>query len=87
MENGDDPLDRLGAVLWTRGRDSGDCEGFAGVRASLCGPGPEEGVGIKVVEDRTGDCGRSEMSLEGAFGEGMPTLSYLRETDCAWQGG
>ena len=77
MENGDDPLDRFGAVLWTRGRDSRNCEGFAGVGASLRGPGPEEGVSVKVVEDRAGDCGRSETSLEGAFGEGMPALSYL----------
>jgi len=34
-------------------------------------------VSVKVVEDRAGDCGRSETSLEGAFGEGMPALSYL----------
>ena len=77
MENGDDPLDRFGAVLWTQGRDSRDCKGFAGVGASLRGPGPEEGVSVKVVEDRAGDCGGSETSLEGAFGEGMPALSYL----------
>ena len=87
MENGDDPLGRFRAVLWTRGRDSGDCKGFASVRTSLRGPRPEVGVGVKVVEDRTGDCGRSETSPEGSFGEGMPTLSYLRETDCAWRGG
>ena len=77
MEHGDYPMDSLRTVLWTQGRDSGDSEGLASIGASFHGPGPAERVGIEVVENRTRDCRRGKTSSEGAFGEGMVTLSYL----------
>jgi len=77
MENGDYPVDSLRTVLWTRGRDSGDSKGLASIGASFRGPGPAERVDVKVMENRTRDCRRGKTSSEGAFGEGMVTLSYL----------
>jgi len=77
MENRDNPVDCLGAVLWTRGRDSRDSERLASIGASFRGPGPVKWMSVEVVEYRTWDSGGSESSPEGALGEGMVALSYL----------
>jgi len=77
MENRDYPMDSLGTVLWTRGRDSGDSKRLASIGAGFCGPGPVKWVGIKVVKYRTRDCRQGKLSFEGVFGEGVIALSYL----------
>jgi len=82
MENRDQPVDGLGTILWTQGQDSGNSKGFAGIGASFHGPGPVEWVGVKVMEDQFGDSRGSEARSEGALGECMVVLSYLREQDC-----
>jgi len=51
MENRDYPEDSLGTVLWTRGWDSGDSEGFASIGAGFHGPRPVEWVSTDMMED------------------------------------
>lgn len=70
-------MDCFRAALAAGSRYSGDSEGFSGPWAGFGRPGPGEWVSVDILEYSIRYGGGGESGSEGAFGEGVESLSYL----------